>query len=628
MWPLPTDPRTSPHTGYTRRHWEAVADEWLAATTRYASPSGALLRIPGRHAWSGPESDALEGYARTLLLVACRTAHGDRPDLVDRYAEGLIAGTTPGGPESWPRGDDCRPDRRGPTQPIVEAANIAFALHLSRGRVWSRLDDGERARVVDWLRHHARLRAWPNNWLLFTAVIEAFLASVGVDTSGHRSDALVHRVESWHLGGGWYTDGGRRNVDHYNAWVIHPFLWAWYDMVGAERDPDAARLWRNRLAAFAADHARMFGANGSPLIQGRSLVYRTAALAPQWLAHLVDAPGTDPGATRRLASGVLRYFTDAGVGIGRPVGLGWLADDHLPMTQEYSGPGSPYFGAMGFLGLLLPADHPVWTAPERPQPAEGPDTVTALRDVGWLVQSVRDGGVVTVHNHGSDHVTSKTPDTDPFYGKLAYSSHGFPGTGAAFTDGCDGEFQRLGDTGDWLRRRAIAAHRVTADTAVSDNDYGDGTVTSATAVRGELAVRWHRTFDDRPVREGGWLLADPVATGAEDTVAWARDASGLCTVVAGLHGWATAGVDGFGAVTPLGDRAAVPVLRAPDGRDLVSLHLATRHADPVAWCRELRERLSVTVDAEGLTVVWPDGARCRVRPIRAPERATVAPEVP
>jgi hypothetical protein len=54
-------------------------------------------------------------------------------------------------------------------------------------------------------------------------------------------------VESWHLGEGWYTDGWQRNIDHYNAWVIHPFLWAWYDLVGAARDPAAAALWRGRL---------------------------------------------------------------------------------------------------------------------------------------------------------------------------------------------------------------------------------------------------------------------------------------------------------------------------------------------------------------------------------------------
>ena len=38
------------------------------------------------------------------------------------------------------------------------------------------------------------------------------------------------------------------------------------------------------------------------------------------------------------------------------------------MCQVYSGPGSPYFAGMGFLGLAAPADHPLWTSPEQPPP--------------------------------------------------------------------------------------------------------------------------------------------------------------------------------------------------------------------------------------------------------------------
>ena len=73
MIALPPDDRVlSPHTGYTRAHWEAAADGLLAAAWRWASPRGARLDLPGRPSANGAVSDGLEGYARTFLAAADR----------------------------------------------------------------------------------------------------------------------------------------------------------------------------------------------------------------------------------------------------------------------------------------------------------------------------------------------------------------------------------------------------------------------------------------------------------------------------------------------------------------------------------------------------------------------------
>ncbi|EPJ35094.1 hypothetical protein STAFG_7848 [Streptomyces afghaniensis 772] len=50
----PPDPLTSPLTGWTRAHWEAIADRLLDALTPYASPGLAQYRLPGRPATPGP----------------------------------------------------------------------------------------------------------------------------------------------------------------------------------------------------------------------------------------------------------------------------------------------------------------------------------------------------------------------------------------------------------------------------------------------------------------------------------------------------------------------------------------------------------------------------------------------
>src|SRR5699024_5665719 len=64
--PTPVDPRRSPYTGLTRRHWLDLADHLLTAAAQYATADGAMIRPPGRESVSGPASDGLEGFARTF----------------------------------------------------------------------------------------------------------------------------------------------------------------------------------------------------------------------------------------------------------------------------------------------------------------------------------------------------------------------------------------------------------------------------------------------------------------------------------------------------------------------------------------------------------------------------------
>ncbi|MGY0236364.1 DUF2264 domain-containing protein [Longispora urticae] len=552
------DLRLSPHTGWGRGHWEAVADHWLLHLRRYASPDRAFFDIPGRTSGSGARSDGLEGFARSMLLAAHRTAHGDDPhDLAGWYAAGITAGVA----GAWPLADPCRTPMVGSGQPTVEAANLALALRAGRGRIWDLLDAVTRERLVDWLGHHARLPVWPNNWQLFPAACEAFLSSVGADVTGCRGAEGVAVIEGYHLGDGWYRDGPGRNFDHYIGWAIHPFLGMWY----AERGtPDELRAWRGRLGSFVADLARTFAPDGRMLHQGRSLTYRTASLAALWLAESEGVSPLAPGETRRIASGLLKYFVARGVGVDRPVSLGWCAADHLPLTQTYSGPGSPYFAGMGFAGLGLPKDHPVWTA-EEPAPDDAPFT-RPLPAAGWLLHGAGDG-VVRLVNHGSDHASDAwnpgggDPD-DPHYAKFGYSTHTAPGTGAAFDDAVDGHLALLRD-GRASRRGPIRGHLVDGDLAASwhvpmrDGIAWDARVVTASVVDAGHEVRCHWVTAPGPhgLREGGHAVSGAEVTAADGTV---RSADGLVSAVVGLHGWT-----GAGSVRQDGDNALGPAAAAP-----------------------------------------------------------------
>lgn len=564
---LPPDDRSSsPYTGYTRAHWEAAADALLAAVEPFATPDRALYHFPGdRVSHSGRLSDGLEGYARTLLLAAFRrdeTALG-------RYAEGLAAG--PGG--VWPRVTDR-------SQPLVEAASIALALRLTRPLLWDRLGQGVRERTAAWLEDALTAEPWPCNWELFPVTVGGFLAEVG-----HRPDAArkavdrgLERIEGWYAGGGWYTDGDGRKFDHYNGWAMHlyPVLHAW--LAG-----DCALLDRygGRLEAHLADYARLFGGDGAPVHQGRSLTYRFAAAAPLWLGALTGRTPLAAGETRRLASGALRYFLDRGAVDSRGLlTLGWHGPDES-VLQSYSGPASPYWASKAFLGLLLPPDHAVWTAPEQPGPAGRADAVTPVEGPNWLIQSTCSDGVVRLHNHGSEDVRY-----DPYYTRHAYSTVTRPrssppdNTVTVGGDPVRSDIVPLGVGEDW------AASRCTAGRGAS--------VTSLVVADGAVEVRAHLVTGAEPgaeVRVTGWAPG-------EDQRAELVPAHGLA--------------EGPG-----------PALRGVTG-DCAALFVALVRLTAEAGPAPLPDLVTVeTPERYDLTVRWATGRRRRFR--FAPGGNSVAP---
>ncbi|UXX92242.1 DUF2264 domain-containing protein [Streptomyces sp. AD2-2] len=95
---IPEDRLLSPHTGWTRAHWEALADAQLTAVRPYSTDRHALLHLPGPASRNGRHSDGLEGFARTFLLAGFRLARSGDNDPHGHagwYAEGLAAGTDP-----------------------------------------------------------------------------------------------------------------------------------------------------------------------------------------------------------------------------------------------------------------------------------------------------------------------------------------------------------------------------------------------------------------------------------------------------------------------------------------------------------------------------------------------------
>ncbi|MFC8823746.1 DUF2264 domain-containing protein [Streptomyces sp. NPDC057137] len=642
-----------------RAHWERTADRLLLAVRPYATDKHALIQLPGTPSHNGAHSDGLEGFARTFLLAGFRLAGAggaDPHDLADWYARGLAAGTDPSSPERWPTFAERN-------QAKVEAASIALALHETRPWIWDRLDDRVRSQVLDWLAPMVGDPMPGNNWVWFQGVTEAFARTAGGQWRQQDLDRVIALTDGWYAGDGWYSDGltggERRNFDHYNGWAMHLYPLWFCRILGDAAPAGLLDRYRDRLRRFLADQRLLVGANGSPLIQGRSLTYRHAALASVWAGALFDATPLAPGETRAVASRMLDHFTDHGATDDQDLlTLGW----HRPfrgVLQVYSGPASPYWASKGFIGLALPPHHPVWTQELTPLAVEQGDFTRTLAAPGWLVSGTASDGVVRVVNHGGDHADPARPHADdPCYARFAYSTHtapetrGDPTAGAAArldADPLDNAVVLLDAAGRASHRRPATRISVDGATAVSrsrahwpedttwdpfggpDTRYTPGPwLTVGSALRGSVEVRAVRVDGDpgagHVLRIGGWALAvdpgaasvtasahTPVPGPVDGETARVEGDGGLVSVVVGARGLPSASVVTGTDSNALGAASATPVVATEGPAVHGTVHIALVHlggTDPTALPQ-------VTTRADGTTllvdVTWPDGARDTVR---------------
>jgi hypothetical protein len=370
----------------------------------------------------------------------------------------------------------------------------------------------------------------------------------------------------------------------------------------ADRALAAREVYRDRLRLYLERYFDFFGADGSPVHQGRSLTYRFAVAAPIWMGELFDCSPYDAGLSRRAASGALKYFAERGAPDERGIlTLGWH-DEFLPMVQPYSGPASPYWASKGFLGLLLPPEHRVWTAAELPLPVETGDFETSIAPVGWMLSGTHADGIVRLINHGSDKARNRVAPfaehTDPNYSPLAFSTVTAPDTAAGAwakrvgnhvaliaPDGAvtsRGAIQPVGVAGSWGGSVHVPGIAEQSDSTLIHVE--GASIETQTFVAGGVETRVHRVTAPAGfrVREGGHPVAGPeriVCGDDEDPLsAFAVNDLRVLSLIENLGGWTGAGVDEEHGANALGAFSATPYLTAehPGGtvhyRSRVTLH--------------------------------------------------------
>ncbi|MEU2198478.1 DUF2264 domain-containing protein [Isoptericola sp. NPDC019482] len=629
----------------TRADLAALADGMLRAARAHGSPGHARITLPGAPGGYGTDVDGLEGFARTLLVAGFRLAgsRGEDPDgLAEWYAAGFDAGTDPASPERW-----VRPSEHG--QAKVEAASLALVLDLTREQLWDRLSPTVQQRVVDYLSEVVGDRTYPaNNWLWFRITVETFLRSVGGPWSREDVEEDLARHDSYYRGDGWYADGASRAFDHYSGWAmqLYPVLWARMrgaeDLAAPRRETDVERLDR-----YVQDAVRLVGADGSPLVQGRSLIYRFASAAPLWAGAIARVPSTPPGLLRHAALRTVDHFVSRGApDADGLLSIGWYGP-WRPLAQSYSGTGSPYWAAKGLLGLALDEDDPVWTAPAEPLPVEEADTLTVVEPAGWIASGTAADGLVRVVNHGTDHgVEGEAGSDSPLYARFGYSTATFPLLDReSWSAPLDQAVVLLDDDGrpthrtgmrstaprvDGSGERAVGVaashgpvHWVDEDESlglgmghalgVPGTPRPAGHVRVVSLVRGPWEVRLVRVEHLAPapgvpaLRVGGWPVsgddAGPAEAGAPGAVA--ASAGEVTSVLAPLLGDWECGVDTRPDASPLGP-AAVPWASRPAETGVWAAVLLGLSAAPVA-----EGPARADLDGTRISVTWPDGLTTR-----------------
>jgi len=281
----------------------------------------------------GPERDVQQRY-RDLARAAI--AHGADPNSPDHlnFHEG--------------------------SQPVVDCGFLAQAILRAPTELWKKLDPAAQRNLVAGFVASRAITPGFNNWLLFSATIEAALAAMGQQWDAMRVDYAIREHQQWYVGDGLYGDGPQFHWDYYNSFVIQPMM---TDVLRTI----PARTWDRfkadvaaRAKRYAAIQERIIAPDGSYPAVGRSIAYRCGAF--QVLAQ--QALLGNMSKSRAALSAVIHRTLDAS---GTFDSNGWLTVGlcgHQPhLGESYISTGSLYLCSAALLPLGLKPSDPFWTAP-------------------------------------------------------------------------------------------------------------------------------------------------------------------------------------------------------------------------------------------------------------------------
>ncbi|NTS41873.1 DUF2264 domain-containing protein [Flavisolibacter sp. BT320] len=256
-------------------------------------------------------------------------------------------------------------------QPLVDAS--FFALGLVRCPwLWENLADSTKQQVVDALLTTRNTVPVYSNWILFSAMIEAFFCQYGYPYDKVRIEYGIREfAQHWYVGDGLFSDGMNFAFDYYNSYVIQPYL---NSILAALNTKGKAYTWftpkLDKISKrYAEIQERLINSDGTFPVTGRSITYRGGAfhhLADMSLRQQLPA-SLQPAQVRGALTAVLKKTMESPQTFTKE---GWLSiglyGAQPDLADFYINTGSLYLHAAIFLPLGLPGSDPFWSAPPVP----------------------------------------------------------------------------------------------------------------------------------------------------------------------------------------------------------------------------------------------------------------------
>ncbi|WP_241557178.1 DUF2264 domain-containing protein [Croceibacterium ferulae] len=306
----------------------------------------------------------LDGIAPWLALPDDSSAEGQlRARLRDKALQSIEHAVDPASPDylTW----------KGEGQVLVDSSYLTSALLRAPDTLWRPLSAATKQRIVAEIKGLRTIDPPYTNWILFAAMNEAFLLSIGEAWDPIRVSLAVRKFLEWYVGDGWYGDGPDFHFDYYNSYVIQPMLVqilttlvAGNVRMNAVNLPEQLELAIRREQRYCEHLERLIGPDGAYAAIGRSLTYRTAVHQPlgqlAWLGKLPGSlpPGQVRAATmasqRRVFADPSNFNADGFLTIG-------FARHQPTLGDVYSNAGSMYIASESLIAMGLPATHAYWT---------------------------------------------------------------------------------------------------------------------------------------------------------------------------------------------------------------------------------------------------------------------------
>ncbi len=360
-----------------RAYWVAllsqIAEPILANISKQTLQKNMPMHVSPTFDNRDPKVGYLEAFGRLLAGMAPWLALPEddseegltRKRFKEQAIAGIQHGVDPNSPDyfSW---------RSASSQTLVDAAHLAQAFLRAPKALWEPLSALTKQRVIEELKQLRRIKPNESNWLLFAAMTETFLYSVGEAPAREKIDYAIHKFDTeWYVGDGWYSDGDRFSFDYYNGYVIHCML---VESLKHNRsaDPKYVALHERaykRMQRYAHHLERMISPDGFYPVVGRSSTYRNAAFQPLALVSLDNKLPDDirKGQVRAALTAVLKHLYKEGtIGRGGWLNMGVVGAGQENLADYYTNAGSMYVVSLSFLPLGLPANDDFWTcAPEK-----------------------------------------------------------------------------------------------------------------------------------------------------------------------------------------------------------------------------------------------------------------------